>query len=246
MTPSFTGASYLSHALPTPASAEFNYSLALITAELSGLLLYVGQSHSYVALGLESGQVLLYLGTESDFVEQRSQVNVSDNEWHIVVLQVNAMEAVLQVDSQVERVNFSTQLDINTLVYVGGVPDFTLLPSDVSQTTGLVGCVHDRMYNGDSVELSVVEHEGRDIEQCLESLCTYIECQNGADCRELTVAPGFECQCFPLYSGSYCEIPLQICDPNPCQFGGLCREIQSTFSCQCPLGRGGRTCDEGE
>lgn len=246
MTPSFTGASYLSHALPTPPSAEFNYSLALLTTELSGLLLYVGLSRSYIALGLESGQVLLYLGTEFDSLELRSQVNISDNDWYIVLLHVNTMEAVLQVDSEVERINFSTLLDIDTVVYVGGVPDFTLLPSHVSQTAGLVGCVHDRMYNGESVELSAVDHEGRDIGQCLEPLCSYIDCQNGADCSELTVVPGFECECLPLYSGVYCEIPLQVCDPNPCQFGGLCREVESTFSCQCPLGRGGRTCDEGE
>ena len=191
---------------------------------------------------------MLYLRTESGSIELRTQTHINDNTWHAIELHVDTQEASLQVDSEIERSDPSghTQLDSNAIVYVGGLPDLTVLPSDVMQTTGLVGCVHDRMANGQSVELTVIDHEGRDIAQCLESVCPYIQCQNGADCNDIAEFPGFVCECLPFFSGVYCETSLPLCEPNPCLFGGLCREEQATFVCLCPLGRAGRTCDDGE
>ena len=250
VTPSFSGASFLSHGVPTPQSAEFNYSLALLTSSTHGLILYIAQSDSqdYIALGLESGQVVLYLGTESGPTELRSELNISDSQWHVLQVQVTTREASLQVDRETERISISggPVIDNNTLVYVGGLPDFTLLPDDVPQSVGLVGCVHDRAANGQSVELTVVDHEGRNIFQCSQPVCPYIQCQNGAQCSDIPEAPGFMCECPALFSGTYCETPLLFCDPNPCLFGGLCREEEGTFSCHCLLGRGGRICEEGE
>ena len=252
VTPAFGGDSYLSHSLPGPSNSQFNYSLAFLTSEPSGLVLYLAQSSplSYIALGLESGRAVLYVGTDSGPVELSVvQVEANDGEWHVVELNVDAEEASLQVDNLTERVSVSISFPVtetDTLVYVGGVPDFSLLPEDVAQTVGLVGCVHDRAANGQSVELAVVYHEGRDVNQCSQPVCQYIECQNGATCSDVEQAPGFTCSCLPFFSGVFCEMALPVCDPNPCLFGGVCREQQFTFSCQCPLGRGGRTCEEGE
>ena len=249
VTPSFSGDSFLSHPLPSPSTSEFNYSLALLPTESSsGLVLYLtpSQPHSHIGLGLEAAQLVLYVGTDSGSVELRTPVEA--NEWHVVELHVGSQQASLQVDSQTERVSFtrtSPVTEANTLVYVGGVPDFSLL-LNVTQMVGLVGCIHDRAANGQSVELSVVAHQGRDVGQCSQSVCPYIQCQNGAQCSEVAEVPGFTCDCLPFFTGVFCETALPVCQPNPCLFGGLCREELSTFSCQCPLGRAGRTCEEGE
>ena len=247
MTPSFSGDSFLSHALPLSLSAEFNYSLALLTYDVSGLVLYVSDSQTYIALGLEDGQLVLYLGTESGPTELRAQVNTSDSEWHVVEVHISTQEASLQIDSEVVRVAVSADplTNVSTLVYVGGVPEFSLLAGGVPQTVGLEGCVHDRAANGRSVELATVPHEGRNIGQCTEPVCPYIQCQNGAQCSDVAEPPGFTCECLPFFSGVYCETALPFCDPNPCLFGGSCRQEFSTFSCQCPLGRAGRTCEQG-
>lgn len=247
VTPAFVGNSFLSHLVPTPSSSEFNYSLALLTTqESSGLVLYMSSPDSYVALGLESGTLVLYVGTDSGPVQLRAE---SESALHLVEIHVNTQEASLWVDGQVERVGIaisSPVTEADSVVYVGGVPDFSLLSDDVAQMTGLVGCVHDREANGQSVELNVVAHEGRSILQCPHSVCPYVHCQNGAECNETSQFPGFTCNCLPFFSGVFCETALPVCDPNPCLFGGVCRDENFTFSCQCPLGRGGRTCEEGE
>ena len=251
MTPSFTGNSFLSHFLPTTSNSEFNYSLALVTSQPSGLVLYLPHSdpQSHIALGLERGQLVLYTGTETGTVELRAQARVNDSEWHTVEVHVNTQQASLLVDSETERVSIAREpslTDADTLVYIGGAPDFSLLSGDVRQTVGLEGCVHDRAANGQSVELAVVAHEGRDVTQCSQPLCPYIQCQNGAQCSEVAEHPGFTCNCLPFFSGAFCETLLPVCDPNPCLFGGLCQDEETTFSCYCPLGRAGRTCEEGK
>ena len=251
VTPSFSGSSYLSHLLPNSSDSEFNYSLVILTSQPSGLVLYLTHSdlQTHIALGLEGGQLVLYVGSESGSVELRSQVVVNDSEWHAVEVQVDTQQASLLVDNEIERVSISREsplIEADTVVYVGGSPDLSLLGSDVGQIMGLVGCVHDRAANGDSVELTVVPHEGRDITQCSQPVCPYIQCQNGAQCSDTAEPPGYNCHCPPFFSGQFCETALPVCDPNPCLFGGLCRDEHPTFGCQCPLGRAGRTCGEGK
>lgn len=48
----------------------------------------------------------------------------------------------------------------------------------------------------------------------------------------------------PLLTG--CSAKLPFCKSNPCQNGGTCRVSWETFSCDCPLGYGGKDCSHGE
>lgn len=43
-----------------------------------------------------------------------------------------------------------------------------------------------------------------------------------------------------------CSAKLPFCKSNPCQNGGTCRVSWETFSCDCPLGYGGKDCSHGE
>ena len=238
---------------PLPAAAEFNYSFALLTTQLSGLILYGAESDShttqeYIALGLEWGQLVLHIRSDSETTELRTTLNVSDNTWHVVTAHAGSGLVLLQADEEEQQASVASNSPLAILpqVFIGGLTDFSLLPDEVNQMAGFVGCVHDRMANGQSVELGAVAHTGREVEQCQEPVCPYIQCQNGATCLELGQPPGYLCECPPQFSGMYCETAVQFCDPNPCLFGGRCREEETTFSCRCPLERGGRTCEDGE
>ena len=63
---------------------------------------------------------------------------------------------------------------------------------------------------------------------CSESLC-----QNGATCTSLSPLVGrmmlmnFNCTCPRGYVGTFCEISVAVeCDTNPCENGGVCRELE--------------------
>ncbi len=39
---------------------------------------------------------------------------------------------------------------------------------------------------------------------------------------------------------------VDLCDPNPCQNGGMCTSMGNTFTCVCPPEFTGTICDNGE
>uniref|UniRef100_A0A3P8T4D3 Cadherin EGF LAG seven-pass G-type receptor 3 n=1 Tax=Amphiprion percula TaxID=161767 RepID=A0A3P8T4D3_AMPPE len=45
-----------------------------------------------------------------------------------------------------------------------------------------------------------------------------------------------------LFNSQSCSAKLPFCKSNPCQNGGTCRVSWETFSCDCPLGYGGKDC----
>ncbi|XP_054825842.1 protein delta homolog 1 [Eublepharis macularius] len=68
-------------------------------------------------------------------------------------------------------------------------------------------------------------------------------CKNGGTCMDDNgFAPSASCLCLPGFTGMFCEIEADACEPNPCQNGGRCTNITGGFSCQCPSGYGGVFC----
>ena len=47
--------------------------------------------------------------------------------------------------------------------------------------------------------------------------------------------------CFP--TGINCEININECASQPCQFGGVCTDALNGFSCACPTTRAGLFCE---
>ncbi|KAJ7345186.1 hypothetical protein JRQ81_001136 [Phrynocephalus forsythii] len=68
-------------------------------------------------------------------------------------------------------------------------------------------------------------------------------CQNGGTCVD---DDGFahhaSCLCLPGFTGNFCEIDLDDCEPNPCENGGTCVDIGRGFRCRCPSDYGGASC----
>ncbi|XP_043916997.1 protein delta homolog 1, partial [Protopterus annectens] len=68
-------------------------------------------------------------------------------------------------------------------------------------------------------------------------------CQNGGTCTDDNgFAPYASCQCPSGYTGTFCEIDKDDCDPNPCFSGGICTDHGNSFSCHCPDGYTGQLC----
>ena len=50
------------------------------------------------------------------------------------------------------------------------------------------------------------------------------------------------CSCLSSYTGDRCQF-INPCFPvSPCLFGGTCIAVLNSYSCQCPPGRTGNTC----
>lgn len=246
--------SYLIHA-PFSGSQSLSIDLTALTSQLNGLILYAAlsdyspSSQNYISLGLRSGRVVFQVNLGSGDFSVSSVSAISDGEWHLISIVMDNSSGYLFIDRVHEAsdvlVGSFTQLNFDSPLFIGGVPDFFLLKTAVLQTSGFDGCVRDFQINNESVGIVSDALFGNNIGQCLEPYCLYIVCQNGGTCTEDTDEPGFICDCIDGFSGQFCEVSDPLCVPNPCMSEGFCTQINNTFQCQCPLEQGGRLCEEG-
>nr|BAB72021.1 vitelline coat component precursor HrVC120 [Halocynthia roretzi] len=107
-------------------------------------------------------------------------------------------------------------------------------------------------FSGDHCELRGVQIDGG-----ANNYCTVNPnpCINGGQCVDKTqdsnIVSGYICRCHVGYSGDHCEngdyiagrAGAAICvDYNPCRNGGICKDADGSFSCDCPEKCGGPLC----
>lgn len=89
---------------------------------------------------------------------------------------------------------------------------------------------------------------------CSEKLLIFLPHVNVLGCWEVN-ARAKQLQISPLLSLCFgcvstmspgCHAKHTFCDSNPCKNGGTCSVGWGTFSCECPVGFGGKDCRHGE
>lgn len=77
------------------------------------------------------------------------------------------------------------------------------------------------------------------------SLSSSSPCQNGGTCLDGDGPSAYSsCLCPPGFSGDFCEIAVDSCQPNPCLNGGNCTSRGLAFACTCQRGFTGFTCND--
>ncbi len=253
LVPSFSGQSYLAHSLPSNVDTSFEIDLTLLTSEPNEVVIFTShdtqETPDYILLTLEGGAAVFRFNLGSGLVTISSSVRIDDGAWHVVTVAREGEQGYLTVDGETTQGSSSGQfMELNTQIplFIGGITDINFLPNDTMVNQGFVGCIRDLQIDGESIHVANDALYGISIEQCVEPICPFIACQNGGTCEETSNAAGFECICPDLYTGQFCETFIPVCEPNPCLFGGLCSQLGTTFTCLCPLERGGRLCEQGE
>ena len=72
--------------------------------------------------------------------------------------------------------------------------------------------------------------------------CINSQCKNDSVC---VATEDFKasCHCLAGFEGTYCEIEIDECDPNPCENGGSCEDEVDGYSCTCKSGYSGKSCE---
>lgn len=224
--------------------------LTLLPSAPNGLVLFAeGSSGDYFSLSLHNSFAILQLSYGSVTINLTSSVKLMAGDWHIVSVGRNASGTFITINSTYSSSTSSPEgmLRIDSPLFIGGITDLSLLPPVVMVTSGLMGCIRDLQINAATVNAVMDAQAGQAITSCPEPECSYVQCQNGGDCVSTAGGAGFLCQCPHGYGGQFCEVPLPLCSPNPCLYGGQCQEFgERMFVCQCPLQRAGRFCEEGK
>ncbi|XP_054624282.1 cadherin EGF LAG seven-pass G-type receptor 3 isoform X1 [Dunckerocampus dactyliophorus] len=222
---------------------HLSISLTFATLESNGLLFYNGrfnEKHDFIALEIQEGQVVLKYSTG----ESSTQVSpflpggVSDGEWHTVHIHYynkpkrsmsgeaqgpsDEKIAVVSVDDcdTALSLRFGTQLG-NYSCAAQGKQTSSKKSLDLTGPLFLGGVpnVPDNFPFGTREFIGCMKELHIDNKPL--DLAGYIA-NNGT-------LPG-------------CTAKLPYCKSNPCQNGGSCRVSWETFSCDCPLGYGGKDC----
>ena len=237
--------------MPSDINDFAEIDITVLTTQPDGLVLFAANPDNidYILLKLEGGRAVFRFNLGAGVVEISSSVAIDDGSYHLITIGRARDLGYLVVDD-LENVTDSSQgfdqLNFQSPLFVGGITDYSLLPFTAMVTTGLAGCVRDLQINGQPIDTVNDVLVGYDIRQCPDSVCSFVMCQNNGTCFDASNTAGFTCECPSGFSGQFCEAPDLLCDPNPCEFGGLCSEMSGTFSCLCPLERAGRLCEEGE
>uniref|UniRef100_A0A667XKB3 Cadherin EGF LAG seven-pass G-type receptor 3 n=1 Tax=Myripristis murdjan TaxID=586833 RepID=A0A667XKB3_9TELE len=222
---------------------HLSISLSFATLENSGLLFYNGrfnEKHDFIALEIQDGQVVLKYSTG----ESSTQVSpflpggVSDGNWHTVHIHYynkpkrsvsgeaqgpsDEKVAVVSVDDCDTAVSlrFGTQLG-NYSCAAQGKQTSSKKSLDLTGPLFLGGVPNVP----DNFPFGTREFIG-----CMKEL--------HIDSKQLDLA-GFIANNGTLPG---CSAKLPFCKSNPCQNGGTCSVSWETFSCDCPLGFGGKDC----
>ncbi|XP_048650555.1 cadherin EGF LAG seven-pass G-type receptor 3 isoform X2 [Marmota marmota marmota] len=218
-------------------------SLSFATVQHSGLLFYNGrlnEKHDFLALELVAGQVRLTYSTgeSNTVVSPTIPGGLSDGQWHTVHLKyynkprTDALGgaqgpskdkvAVLSVDDCNVAVALQFGAEIgNYSCAAAGVQTSSKKSLDLTGPL-LLGGVPNLPEN------FPVSH--KDFIGCMRDL--------HIDGRRVDMAA------FVANNGTMagCQAKLHFCDSSPCKNSGFCSERWGGFSCDCPVGFGGKDC----
>ncbi|XP_054868978.1 cadherin EGF LAG seven-pass G-type receptor 3 isoform X3 [Amphiprion ocellaris] len=227
---------------------HLSISLTFATLESSGLLFYNGrfnEKHDFIALEIQEGQVVFKYSTgeSSTQVSPYLPGGVSDGDWHTVHIHYYNKPAIRYPKRSMSG---EAQGPSDEKIAVVSVDDCdTSLSLRFGTQLGNYSCAAQgkQTSNKKSLDLTGPLFLGgvpnvpdnfpfgtREFIGCMKEL--------HIDNKPLDLA-GFIANNGTLPG---CSAKLPFCKSNPCQNGGTCRVSWETFSCDCPLGYGGKDC----
>lgn len=258
-TPLFNGvSSYISYNSLQTAYATVELRLEVNSNSSDGLFLYNGQINNgpdYIAIALRSNKVELLFNLGFGYTKVISSKMITMNEWHTIEVQRTGPQAILIVDESLPVVNTSSQgsmLNLGDSLYIGGVKDYSQLPSELVLVPGFNGCIRNLSYNSNPMDLIGSAIDGAMIGECSDALeCLNQPCNNGGTCTDHDFNGSYSCTCAVGYTDQTCDTAITECsDPNMCSNGGDCvpEVVNNTLvdTCVCSLPHGGPTCADGK
>ncbi|XP_043932407.1 cadherin EGF LAG seven-pass G-type receptor 2 isoform X2 [Protopterus annectens] len=224
---------------------HFTISLTFATKEKNGLLLYNGrfnEKHDFVALEIIGEQIQLTFsaGESTTRVSPYIPGGVSDGQWHTVHLQyynkpIIGTSGVPQGPSD-QKVAVVTVDDCDTSVALR-----------FGSVVGNYSCSAQGMQSGSKKSLDLTGPlllggvpnlpenfplQNREFVGCMRNLLIDNQHIDMADyIANNGTVPG-------------CAAKKNFCESNTCVNGGTCVNQWDSFSCECPLGFGGRNCEQ--
>lgn len=239
--------SYMSYPTLRDSFIRFNFEITFKPEEANGLLLFNGQTRGngdYISLSLKDRYPEFRFDFDGKTMVIRADQPIELNEWHTIRVNRFRRDGFMQVDDQYPNafptLSPSSSLDLVDDLYIGGVPNWNILPDEaIDQQVGFVGCISRLTLQGSIIELmkDAKHKEGvTSCEPCLEN-----PCENDGVCLESQTETAYTCICQQGWTGHTCAIAGTQCTPGICG-AGRCENTEFGMDCLCPLNKTGDRC----
>ena len=253
--PSFDGSSYITYPPLPLTTSTLTLTLNFIPSAPDGLLLFTSTSEnnigSYLSIALVNSYVEFRYNLGSGVATITSAQALQLDSWYTVTVQLSGTNGTLFIDNLATVFGQSspplTGLNARSSLWLGGYTNFINVSSITGTNHGFIGCIRSLRINNIEQNLILDAMSGFGVGMCnSSSSCQSSPCFNGGSCIES--GSSFVCECASGYSGSLCGSSVDPCAGSVCPAGSTCQSSADglTFTCLCPLGRGGDNCDQGE
>ncbi|ESO94055.1 hypothetical protein LOTGIDRAFT_104487 [Lottia gigantea] len=257
----FNGKSFARWTLTETTEKRLTLSLRFRTRKPSCNVMYTTGQVDYSILEIKDSniQYRFNCGSGEGFV--KIPVDVSDGQWHLIMLERNGRTAELFLDqgykaiSSAPGTNDELNLDSFDVYFGAEVEVFPEGYNDIKR--GFEGCMEGiRMFNillpFTGTNRIAISQKFEDVEfKCKDyatlpttgNICGRHPCMNGGTCQYRQINSYF-CQCMPRYQGIRCEIDNDPCQDNPCF--NQDKDVINGYTCICPGELKGKQCKYGK
>ncbi|XP_072569941.1 pikachurin isoform X1 [Paramormyrops kingsleyae] len=198
---------------PWPQSSQhylsfMEFEITFFPTSPDGTLLYSEDtgSRDFLSVTLADGSLEFRFDCGSGPAILRSKEPISIFGWHELRVSRTAKSGILQVDNQIPIEGIAegafTQINCNTPLYVGGVPNYISTKSSACVLRPFSGSIQKILLNDHVLHLTQGAAVGVNVENARHP-CIDNPCANGGTCRPRW--DEYECDCPLGYDGRHCQ-----------------------------------------
>ncbi|KAL3990494.1 EGF-like domain family protein [Acanthocheilonema viteae] len=242
-------------AMKNDISKSLKINFALRTRSLSGQIIYLKTSTSYLSVSLNDG-LLIYDTLINGDMKKQIFINMKVNDG--VQHSIDMNHSGLYIDGKLSAKNSSFILPINAFDFTDNF--ILIIGQRNAEIPSFDGCLENiQIGRAPPISFFIGNQSGGLLENTMhfklmkrrniidnrcyaDDLCGLVSpCKNDAVCRDLWNKR--VCECRPGYTGTFCEIRIDRCKNHNCKFG-ICINDVDEYSCVCLPGYDGKFCDK--
>ncbi|XP_067868625.1 protein crumbs homolog 1-like isoform X1 [Heterodontus francisci] len=224
-------------------------SMDFKTRDMNAVLLQASDGADSVWFGFHNSQLQfrLYSGNSVEALTLSSKINISDGQWHSVL--ITMVEPFMMSSRWIIIVNGNSNF---TSTATAGNLNFLRDNVNITLSNNFTGCLgvvkiggiylpyFNQISSTNTEQFVILSGPPAQIGCFGTEVCSSNPCQNNGTCEDLFDL--YQCNCIAGWEGTRCEHNIDDCVSSLCIHGN-CSDLVEGYECSCDLGYTGMNCE---